>query len=230
MELSLLILICGGALVLLGLLHCFFGYKLARFLLPVSALVLAEGLLYLFVYDNLLLDTVSTWLFFAGSGIAVYLIFFFLKRIAGFIVGVAAGALLSTFAVYALGLHAMPLVYPVCLTVSVMGGLLTLVYDRNMVVASTAIAGACGAAYAGLYLYLSGVDASGIAAYDNLLVPFEVFLRSHAVMIGGVALVLAAAGMFVQFFWTAGSQALSAGPSAVRKRRVKARNEFADSL
>ena len=67
MDLSLLILICGCAALLISLLQCFFGYKLARFLLPFSGLALFEGLLYLFVYDHLRLDVVSTWLFFRNN-------------------------------------------------------------------------------------------------------------------------------------------------------------------
>ncbi len=229
MSLSAVILVCGCAMVVIGLLHVFFGYKLARFLLPVSGTVLAEGLIYILAYDSLNLDAVSTWLFFAGSSIAVYLILFFFKRFAGFFLGLVAGGMLSVLLVYVLGLHSMPLVYPVCLTISVMAGLFTLVYERNMVVASTAIAGACGAAYCGLFLFLNGVDPAGLVIYNNLLVPFEVFLRSNAYLIGGVALVLIALGMSAQFFWTAGNQLLSESPSARKQRSVK-RNEFADSI
>ncbi len=229
MSLSAVILIGGCGMVILGLLHCFFGYKLARFLLPVSGMVMAEGLLYLLVYENLKLDSVSTWLFFAGSSIAVYLILFFFKRVAGFFTGLAAGGMLSLLVVYVLGLQSMPLIYPVCLTVSVMAGLFTLVYERNMVVASTAIAGACAAAFCGLFLFVNGVDPTGLVIYNNLLVPLEVFLKSNAYLIGGVTLVLTALGMFAQFFWTAGNQLLSTSPSARKQRSVK-RNEFADSI
>ena len=229
MNLSAVILSCGCGMVVLGLLHAFFGYKLARFLLPVSGMVIAEGLLYLLVYENLQLDDVSTWLFFAGSSIAVYLILFFFKRVAGFFTGLAAGAMLTLLLVYVLGLQSMPLIYPVSLTVSVMAGLFTLVYEHNMVVISTAVAGACGAAFCGLFLFINGVDPAALVIYNNLLVPLEVFLKCNAYLIGGVALVLAALGMFAQFFWTAGNQVLSTSPSARKQRPVK-RNEFADSI
>jgi hypothetical protein len=227
MSSSAVILICGCVLVILGLLHSFFGYKLARFLLPVSGTVLAEGLLYLLVYENLKLDSVSTWLFFVGSSIAIYLVLFFFKRIAGFFLGMAAGGMVSVLLVYVLGMQTMPLVYPVCLTISVMVGLFTLVYERNMVVASTTVGGACVAAYSGLFLLLNGVDPTGLVIYNNLLVPLEVFLRCNTTLIGGVVLVLIAAGMSAQFFWTAGHQILSTSPSA---KRAKRRNEFVDSI
>lgn len=228
MNLSAVVMVCGCVAVVMGLMHCFFGYKLARFLLPVSGVALAEGLLYILVYDNLKLDSVSSWLFFAGSSIAVYLILFFLKRIAGFFLGVAAGGMLCVLLVNVLGLHSMPLVYPVCLTLSVMAGLFTLVYQRNMVVVSTAVAGACGAAYCGLFLFINGVDAAGFVVYKNMLVPFEAFLRCNALLIGGVAAVLAVLGLFAQFIWTAGHQLLSTTASA-KKQRAR-RNEFADSI
>lgn len=228
MSLSVVILICGSALVLLGLLNGFFGYKLARFLLPVSGFVLAEGLLYIFVYDLLKLDTLSTWLFFAGGGVAVYLILFFLKRIAGFFTGAVAGGLFAVLVIYAAGLQEMPLVYPAVFTVFVMVGLLTAVYQRGMVVAATAIFGGCCAAYAGLYLYLIGINPTSIVVYNNLLVPFEGFLKNHAYLVGGAALVLSAVGMLVQFRWTADRQLLS--NNSEQRFIYRKRNGFADSV
>ena len=103
---------------------------------------------------------VTTWLFFAGSAVAVYLILFFLKRAASFFTGLAAGGAFAVFAVYVLGLQHMPLVYPICLTACVMAALLTVVYERIGTVITTAVVGGCGAAYLGLYLYLAGVDAA----------------------------------------------------------------------
>ncbi len=223
-----LILVLGAALVLIGLLHCFFGYKLARFLMPLSGLLLAEGILYIYVYDGMQLNTESTWLFFLGSGVAVYLVLFFLKRIAAFFLGLAAGGLFCFFVVNVLGLSNMPMLWPACLTISAVAALLTMIYDRNMVVVSSSVAGACAAAFCGLYLLIAGVEALPAAASDNLLVPVVVFIRSHAHLAGGVALAMAAVGQFVQFLWTAGSQLVSSGPPAIKK--IKKRNEFADSL
>jgi len=230
MNLSLVILICGCTALIISLLQCFFGYKLARFLLPFSGLALFEGLLYLFVYDYLRLDVVSTWLFFAGSAVAIYLILFFFKRFAGFFTGLAAGGTFSVFVVFVLGVQNMPLIYPICLTVSVVAGVLTVVYHRIGTVVTTAVLGGCGAAYIGLYLYLVGVDAAGIAVYNNLLIPFQYFLISHAYLISGVALVLTALGLFVQFYWTAYGQLLSSRLDDESGFQHSKRNEFADSI
>ncbi len=230
MNSSLVILICGCAALIVSLLHCFFGYKLARFLLPFSGLVLFEGLLYLFVYDHLRLDAMSTWLFFVGSAISIYLILFFFKRFASFFAGLAAGGTFAAFVVYALGVQNMSLIYPICLTVSVVAALLTVAYQRIGTVITTAVLGGCGAAYIGLYLYLVGVDAASIVAYSNLLIPFGYFITSNAYLIGGVALVLMGLGIFVQFYWTANRQLLSNRLDDDRSFRVRKRNEFADSI
>jgi hypothetical protein len=217
-------------MLLVNLLHCFFGYKLARFLLPFTGLVLFEGMLYLFVYDHLRLDVMSTWLFFVGSAIAIYLILFFFKRFASFFTGLAAGGTFAVYVVYALGVQNMPLIYPICLTVCVVAALLTVVYQRIGTVITTAVAGACGAAFIGLYLYLVGVDASGIVVYTNLLIPFEYFLISNAYLIGGASLVLMGLGLFVQFYWTANRQLLSSRLDDDNSFRMRKRNEFADSI
>ncbi len=230
MNSSLVILICGCAALIVCLLQCFFGYKLARFLLPFSGLALFEGLLYLFVYDQLRLDVISTWLFFCGSAIAIYLMLFFFKRFASFFTGLAAGGTFAAFVVYALGVQNMPLIYPICLTVSVVAALLTVAYQRIGTVITTAVLGGCGAAYIGLYLYLVGVNAASFVAYGNLLIPLESFIISNAYLIGGVALVLMGLGLFVQFYWTASGQLLSSRLDDDRSFRMRKRNEFADSI
>lgn len=228
MNLSAVILVCSCVLLVSSLLHCFLGYKLARFLLPISGFLLVEGLLYIFVFGQLVLNAVSTWLFFIGSGIAIYLLLFFLKRAAGFFTGLAAGGLFTVFAVYAAGLQTISLIIPIGLTICVVMGLLTVVFHRVAVVVSTSIAGGCAAAYSGLYLYIVGVDAANIVVYDNLLVPFEVFLKNNAYLISGVSLVLIAVGIFVQLRWTAKKQLLSIEPEY--KPKFQTRNGFVDSL
>lgn len=230
MNPSLVVLICGFAAVLISLLHCFFGYKLARFLLPFTGLALFEGLLYLFVYDHLRLDVMSTWLFFCGSAIAIYLMLFFFKRFASFFTGLAAGGTFAAFVVSALGVQSMPLIYPICLTVAVVAALLTVAYQRIGTVIASAVLGGCGAAYIGLYLYIAGVDVTSIIAYGNLLIPFEYFMISNAYLVGGVSLVLMGLGLFVQFYWTASGQLLSSRLDDDRSFRMRKRNEFADSI
>ena len=230
MNLSLTILIIGCVALVVSLLHCFFGYKLGRFLLPVCGLALIEGILYVFVYDLLKLDTMSTWIFFVGGGIAIYLILFFFKRFASFFTGMAGGAVFLLFVIYTAGLQQLPLIYPIFLTLCVLSGLLTFVYERVGVVIFTSLFGGCTAAFLGLYLYLVGVDGSGFVMYGNLLVPFEFFLISNAYLIGGVSIILSAIGLFVQFYWTARVQLLSNRMDNSGSFKLRRRNNVADVI
>lgn len=104
----MILLAIGIAALVISLLHCFFGYRLARFLLPVCGVLLIEGALYIFVYKSLMLDTMGTWLFFAGTGLSSYFVLFFFQRIAAFFTGLTGAALFLVFVVYAFSLHTLP--------------------------------------------------------------------------------------------------------------------------
>jgi len=215
----LLIGCCAG--ILLSLLTGFFGYKLGRFLLPLSGLALLEGLIYIYIYDLLTLDTLSTWLFFGGTSIAVYLILFFVKRLAGFFTGLAGSALLLVYLVYALNLHSFSLLAPVVLTLCVLAALLTAAYKRVGVIISTSILGGCAAAYIGLYIYIQGVDIAAFAS-GGLLFTLESFLNTHTLIILGVGLGLALVGLLVQFAVTGKKQVLGdslGGGSGLRLKK-----------
>jgi hypothetical protein len=215
-------LLIGGSIgLLLALLTGFFGYKLARFLLPLSGLAVLEGIICIYLYDLLTLDAISTWLFFGGTGIAVYLVLFFVKRLAGFFTGLLGSALLLIFIVYAMGLHSFSLLYPVVLTLSVMAGLMTAVYKRIGVVISTSVLGGCAAAYLGLYIYLEGADMSALQG-GNILIPLVGFLSSHTLLVLGVALGLTLVSLLVQLGVTAKRQVLADdSPAFTTKKKEK---------
>ncbi len=219
MNPSIPLLIGGSVGLLLALLTGFFGYKLARFLLPLSGLAVLEGLVYIYLYDLLTLDAVSTWLFFGGTGIAIYLILFFVKRLAGFFTGLAGSALLLIYAVNVLALQSFSLLYPVVLTLCVMAGLLTAVYKKVGVVISTSIFGGCAAAYLGLYIYLQGADLSAFQD-GNVFVPLAGFLSGNALLIAGVALGLTLVSLLVQFGVTAKKQVLADDSPPKRKEKA----------
>ena len=229
MELSLGLLIGGCITLLLALITSFFGYKLARFLLPLSGLAILEGLLYIYVYDLLTLNTLSTWLFFGGTGIAVYLLLFFFKRIAAFFTGLMGSALFMVYLVYALGLHSFGLMYPIVFTLCVMAGLLAAFYKKIGVIISTSLLGGCVAAYLGLYLYLQGADASPFVGGGNLLVPLEGFLMTRVWLIGGTGFALTLAGLFVQLLITARSQVLSNRPDDAIETKTQKKKTPRDS-
>jgi len=212
-------IVCSAG-ILLSLLTAFFGYRLGRFLLPLSGLLLLEGLIYVYVYSMLTLDTLSTWLFFGGTAVAVYLILFFIRRLAGFFTGAAAAALLLLFLVYALNLHSLALLAPIVMTLTVLSALLTAVYKRAGVIVATAVLGGCAAALFGLYIYLQGVDAAPFA--NGLIAPVESFIAAHAPLIPGVGGALSLAGLLVQFLVTGKRQVLgdSVGGPEFRPRKA----------
>lgn len=208
MNLSIIMLAAGCAALALGLLHAFFGYKLARFLLPVCGLALFCGALYIFVYGRLSLDATGTWLFFGGTCLAGYIALFFLRRVAAFFTGLLGSALLLVMLTYAFALQSFPPLYPLCLTLCVLGGLLAAVYKKAGVVIFSALFGGCAAAFAGLYMFIEGVDTAGFVLLGNILAPFEVFLTVNAALITGTALALAVLGLVLQFKLTARVQLL----------------------
>jgi hypothetical protein len=210
MDMSVVLLICGGAAVLLGLVFCFFGYKLARLLFPLCGLIVIEGLLYIYVYDMLRLDTFETWLFFVGSSVAVYVLLFFFKRAAGFFTGILGSAIFLLYVVSALRLQSIPYIYPACMTVCLVSGILTVSYQKAAVVVFTSLFGACVAAFAGLYTYIQGVDASYLAG--GMIAALAKFLSGNAVFIAGISAGFAISGILVQLAATSSSCVLPGKP------------------
>ena len=227
MDPSMMVLIVCSAGILLSLLTAFFGYRLVRFLLPLSGLLLLEGLIYVYIYGLLTLDTLSAWLFFGGTAVAVYLVLFFIRRLAGFFTGAAAAALLLACLTYALNLHSFSLLMPIVMTLTVLSALLTAVYKRVGVIVATAVLGGCAAALFGLYIYLIGVDAAPFAA--NLIAPVERFLASRALLILGVGGGLSLAGLLVQLLVTGKRQLLGDSLGSDSGFKTRKRDRAADA-
>jgi hypothetical protein len=220
MDLSWVILICGAAALVLGLIFVVFGYKLARFFTPLCGTLLVLIALWAFVLDRLQLNAMETWLFMGGAGVSVYILLFFFKRFAGFFAGLMGSALVLLLIVYVCNLSALPFLYPACLTLCAVSGLLAIVYKRSAVIAFTSLLGACVAVFAGFYLYFQGIDPDAFLG-GNVLAPLEAFLIAYRYLIAGVSLVVAVIGMIVQLLVTGKSQVLS-GPLREEKHREKA--------
>lgn len=203
MDLSMILLLCGAGSILLALLYCFFGYRLARFILPICGILFLEGVNYLFIYPLLKLDLLGIWLLFGGTAVIIYILLYFLERFAGFFVGLLGAGLLLIDVIYAFSLHTMPYLYPAYFTLCVLAGLLTFVYNRMGAVIAASLFGGCVAAFAGVYLLTMGIGGAVFEAQSNVLIPFVQFLQSHGLLVMGVALVLTAAGGIVQIMWTA---------------------------
>jgi hypothetical protein len=216
---SVILLICGAILIILGLTFCFFGYRFARLLFPVCGLAVIEGLLYIYVYELLKMDTFGTWLFFVGSSIAVYILLFFVRRIAGFFTGLLGSALLLWFVINAFNLHNLEFLYPACIAICLVSALLTVTYERAGVVVFTSLFGACALAFSGLYLYMQGVNIGFIDASGGLFAAFQRFLSINAYLITGVAAGATIAGILVQVNFTATRTVLPGGADESGFRR-----------
>lgn len=214
MDLSLMILIDGSIIIVVGLLFCFFGFKLSRLLFPLPAMMLIESLVYVFLYGSMSLDTLGTWLFFGGLSVALYIALFFIPRIAGFFTGLSGSALLLFFIVNAAGINSADLIYAVCLTVSVLSGLLTVVYNKYAAIVFSSVFGACIAVFAGMYIFLNGVGTAGIESSENILAFLLGFLKSNALLLAGASAALSIAGILIQKLLTSHSKVLPGRPEA----------------
>lgn len=208
MDLSLILLIGGIVAILLGFIFCFFGYKLARFLIPLCGLLVLEAIITIFGYNLLTLNEISTWLFFGGSSVAIYLLLFFIKRVAGFFTGLLGSAFMLLYIVYALNLHGFTYLYPICFTVCVISGFITVAYNKVGVILFTSMFGASVTAFIGLYIFFEGTDPAQITQYGNVLIPLEQFLIDKAYMIAGASLGVTIIGGLIQTFKTSNKQVL----------------------
>ena len=222
MDVSLILLIGGAAAIVIALLFCFFGYRLARFLQPITGLLVIEGLIYIFIYPMLALDSTGTWLFFAGTALAFFVILFVFKRIAGFFTGLLGAGLFLLYIIYAFGLQSVPYLYPIFFTLAIIAGALAVAYRRAGVIVTTSLLGGCVVAFAGLYMIFVGVNGAEFAGQGNVLVPLARFLAERGLIVAGVSLGIAAITAFLQFAATGKKQVLSAGEKkedAPQKRR-----------
>lgn len=223
MDLSLMILIDSCIGLIIALLFCFFGYKLARPLLPLPGMIVLEVLIYVYIFGTFKTNSIGTWLFFGGVSIILYVILFLIPRIAGFFTGVLGSAMLLLFIISSFGLQNIDYLYPACLTICAASGLLTVVYEKNGVIVFTSVFGACAASFIGMHMYLKGVSEE-ILQTENVLIYLRDFLSSNAHLITGISIALLVAGMLIQALATSQGKTLSGNPDIVSKRKARDNN------
>ena len=140
------------ALIVIAVLYCFLGYRLARILLPICGAVLLFGLYYVLFPQSLGLDDTELLILSASSAVVLYIILFFVKRIAAFIVGLCAAALASLIALSLFGIRSIEIISPIVLALCLMSALLSAVYIRNAVIITTSLFGGSVAAVFGVML------------------------------------------------------------------------------
>lgn len=210
-----MVIIVGVIAVLIALVYCFFGYRLARVVLPLCGVAAIGGLMYVFLIDFYTSGGVDKWIFIVCCVVALYFILFILKRFASFFVGVCGTALALLFIAVALGLSDQPYFYPVAATISLVVGLVGFVYRRVGVIIATSLFGGCSAAFVLLFLIFGGVQE--LSGFSGLIPKMSAYLTNNAALVTGVAIAAAIVGMLIQFFATGGSTILAGRHGLHRK-------------
>lgn len=206
MQFSLFLQINFILLGLVGLLFCTFGYKFARFLLPLCGMIVIESALYLFV-GGFIGDTDLTGvLFYGGTAVASYIVLFFVLRLSGFFTGVLGAGLLSYFVITAFGLSGSPFVFPVFASAAVLAGLLGFVYSRVGVIIASVMFGSGIAAAFGTILILA--PKAEYAKELSITAGFTSVVNNNPYIFFAVFALLLLVGLVVQLRVTGQSQIL----------------------
>lgn len=201
MEISLFAQISLIVLAAVGLIFCVFGYKYAKFLMPLCGMLVVESVIYLLISGYLKHTEFTAVLFYGSTAVASYIVLFFVMRLNGFFTGVLGASMLCYIAAKAVG-QAIPFVIPIVITIILITGLIGFVYKRVGVIISTSLFGA-GLAV-GLVCFL--IFASGYEAGHTFLGVVNSVAESYSLYVLGAYAVLAAAGILLQLKLTGKDQ------------------------
>lgn len=208
----------GVIVALISLTYCFFGYRLARIILPLCGITVVGGLMYLFLIDFYTTGGVDQWIFIVCCVVALYVILFMLKRLACFFVGATGAALAALFIALAFQISDSAYFYPVVLTICIIIGLLSAVYPRIGVIIATSLFGACLGTLVIFFLIFG--DSFEFVGLSDLISRIWGYLVSNSTLVTGIAIFAAIIGAIVQYFVTGGSTILS-GRHGLRRKTQK---------
>lgn len=159
---------------LFGLLICFFGYRIMRFLVAVAGFVIGAGLaatvaLSLTQESILALTKGSDFLIIIAAGIAggliLSIILLFLYPAGVFLLGAVFGILLSSAVIALFNIVLEPVLYVIP---ALLGGILTLLIQRFMLILMTSAIGAWLSVLGVLYIISSNFNPSDPDFINNL--------------------------------------------------------------
>lgn len=178
-------LVIGAIAVgLLGILECFFGYRVFRIVLMILGFLIGAGLAVTFLHSD---QTIVMILIAVVGGLIGAFIFSFLYFVGTFVAGLLFGAAVGI--VLAQTVHLSPTATTIAIVIgAVLGGLLGFILAKYVIMLSTAFTGAAQIVYAVLILFLNPPRPS----LDSLA-------RNESLIVSGAILVLAAVGFLVQF-------------------------------
>ena len=206
MQLTLFTQINLIIIAAMGLVFCAFGYKYARFLLPVCGMIVVESLIYLLIGGNLKSTELTSALFYGGTAVASFIILFFLLRLPAFFAGAAGAAAMLYFVISAFGLSGLPFAFPVFICLVVIFGLVGFIYKRVGVIIATNLLGASIASSAGLFIALApGAD---YANGKSLISGISSVIAHNGYIFLGVFAVIIIVGLLLQLKITGVNQVL----------------------
>ncbi len=184
------------AVIIIAVLYCFVGYRLARILLPICGAVITLVLLYfLFLQSTSLID-IEKLIISASAAVFVYVILFYIKRAAAFVVGLAAAAIACLIVLSMFDFGGLDIVSPIVVALCLMSALLSSVYLRSAVIVTTSLLGGCVASIAGVMLLTMG----GAPQTLGMLIPSAVdSIMANTFVTAFAALGFTAIAILVQF-------------------------------
>ncbi len=188
----------------LGVAMCFFGWRIFKVVLGISGFLTGALLVGTFVFslsDSYLATLIAA--LFAGLISAAMLVMLYLLGV--FFFGAAMGVLIGY-----LGFMLAGEVYwiSVLMLLGLIGGIAALVYQRLMIVISTAVIGATGTVLGGLWY-----STQGWVSFNAL--ELDAIAQHYAIVSIIAGAVLSAAGIFVQYWLKTGVRTVaSAAPGA----------------
>ncbi len=139
--------------ILLGLMFCFFGYRIFRFVLAVAGFILGAsfvaGFGYTLTYGQ---DVLIILIASVAGGLILGALFLFLYSAGVFLIGAVFGILLFSTTASSLNINTHPILY---IAPALAGGILSLLIQRFMIILITSFTGAWVAAMAALYFVSS---------------------------------------------------------------------------
>ena len=144
------------AVIVIAVLYCFVGYRLARILLPICGAAISFVLLYFSFLPSTSLIEIEMLIISASAAVFVYVILFYIKRAAAFVVGLAAAALACLIVLSMFDFGSLDIVSPIVVALCLMSALFSFVYLRIAVIVTTSLLGGCLASITGVMLLTMG--------------------------------------------------------------------------
>lgn len=179
----------------LGLLYCFFGYRIFKVLLGILGFVVGASVAAKFVFDTFGGEPVLTIVAGLVGGVIGTVLLVFLYFVGVFLLGAWLGSLLG---VLLTGGGESTAALVIIVVLAVMGGIVTVVFQKLMIILSTALGGSWAIVYGISHLLGGGPDSiQSFQYHPNLRALRPMGVWGYAMFLGWI--ILGIAGLVVQY-------------------------------